>query len=150
MAALQTISSMATRALLAELAAAFAAASGTPVRTEAAGGVDVARRLRNGERVDLVLLAHEALQSLAAEGWVQAPRLFAVSTLEVAVPADGPRPRIETVEDVRHALLNVPAIGYSTGPSGQALLALLERLGLRQALQARLRQARDSRPDSAR
>ena len=141
MAALHTISSMAMRQLLVDLVAGFSRAGGTAVQAEAAGGVDVARRLREGERFDLVLLADDALQSLAAEGWVQSPQALADSSLAVAVPAQDPRPRIDTVEAFRAALLAADTIAYSTGPSGQALLQLLEGWGLREQLRPRLRQA---------
>ncbi|MCX2863364.1 substrate-binding domain-containing protein [Paucibacter sp. PLA-PC-4] len=141
MAALHTISSMAMRQLLVDLVAGFSRAGGAAVQAEAAGGVDVARRLREGERFDLVLLADDALQSLAAEGWVQSPQALADSSLAVAVPAQDPRPRIDTVEAFQAALLSAETIGYSTGPSGQALMRLLDDWGLRKALQPRLHQA---------
>jgi molybdate transport system substrate-binding protein len=141
MTALHTISSMATRQLLIDLVAGFSRAGGTPVQAEAAGGVDVARRLREGEHFDLVLLADDALQSLAAEGWVQRPQALADSSLALAVPAGHPQPQINTVEAFRAALLAAETIAYSTGPSGQALLHLLEGWGLRETLQPRLRQA---------
>lgn len=132
---------MATRQLLVDLVAGFSRAGGTPVQAEAAGGVDIARRLREGEHFDLVLLADAALQSLAAEGWVQKPQALADSSLAVAVPAHAARPQIDTVETFRAALLAASTIAYSTGPSGQALLQLLDGWGLRETLQPRLRQA---------
>jgi molybdate transport system substrate-binding protein len=141
MAALHVISSMATRQLLNELVADFSRASSTPIQAEAAGGVAVAGRVRAGERFDLVVLADDALQSLAAEGWVQAPRIFADSSLAVAVPAGSPRPAIDTAEAFRAALTAAETIGYSTGPSGQALLQQLKDWGLHDALLPRLRQA---------
>ena len=140
---------MATRQLLNELVADFSRICGTPIQAEAAGGVDVARRLRAGERFDLVLLADETLQLLTAEGWVQAPRAFSDSSMAVAVPADGPRPLIDTVETFRAALMAAQTIGYSTGPSGQALLRQVQAWGLQDALQSRLRQAPAGMPVAA-
>ena len=46
---LKLISSMATRAVLSELVAQYQRATAQPVTTEAAGGVDAAKRVRAGE-----------------------------------------------------------------------------------------------------
>lgn len=54
---LTAISSMATRAVLAELATGFEARHGVAVVIESVGGVDAARRVAAGEPFDLVLLA---------------------------------------------------------------------------------------------
>ncbi|MEO6278625.1 substrate-binding domain-containing protein [Roseateles sp.] len=137
------ISSMATRALVAELAQAHvrAQASGQPVQMQAAGGVDVARRLRAGERFDLVLLAEDALQALCREGHVGAVHAFADSAVAAAVPAGAVLPPLNDAADLRAAVLAAPLIGYSTGPSGSALLALFERWGLLETLRPRLVQA---------
>ncbi|NLD70249.1 MAG: ABC transporter substrate-binding protein, partial [Limnobacter sp.] len=51
------ISSMATRQVLAELAAAWEQRSGMAVAIESVGGVDAARRVQGGEVFDLVVLA---------------------------------------------------------------------------------------------
>src|SRR5580700_1136464 len=49
---LKLLSSMAAREVLAELIKGFTAASGQPVAAEAAGGVDVAKRIQAGESAD--------------------------------------------------------------------------------------------------
>lgn len=141
MHSLTGISSMATRALLAELAQVSTAAGGLPVQLQAAGGVDVARRLRAGERFDLVLLAEDALQALAQEGRVGPVRAFADSCVAAAVPEGAPALPLRDADDLRVAVLAANSIGYSTGPSGAALLALFERWGLMDTLRARLVQA---------
>ena len=64
---------MATRALLAELAPACAASAGVTLSVESVGGVDAAKRVRQGEAFDLVILAADALDALHAED--QAERL---------------------------------------------------------------------------
>jgi molybdate transport system substrate-binding protein len=60
------ISSMATRALLGELAQDWRARSGRAVRFEPVGGVDAVRRVRAGEPFDLVVLAQDAIDVPAA------------------------------------------------------------------------------------
>ena len=54
--ALKGISSMATRALLADLAREYERRSGQPAAIEAVGGVDAAQRVQSGEDFDLVFL----------------------------------------------------------------------------------------------
>ncbi|MCE4556583.1 substrate-binding domain-containing protein [Roseateles cellulosilyticus] len=149
MQTLNGISSMATRTLVAELAQAHAQASGRAVAMHAAGGVDVVRRLRNGERFDVVVLADDALQALAREGWVGPVRAFADSAVAAAVPAGARAPVLASADDFRAAVLDATAIGYSTGPSGTALLALFQRWGLLDALRPRLVQAAPGVPVAA-
>lgn len=137
------ISSMATRQLLAELAARYQQRHGVEARFESVGGVDAARRVQAGETFDLVVLAADALDKLVAAGAVRAGsrRDLARSPVAVAVRADAARPDISTEAALRAALLAAGKIGYSTGPSGTALLGLLARWGIADTLAARLMQA---------
>lgn len=130
---------MATRELLAELASAWQGLSGQPVDAIAAGGVDVAKRLRQGERFDVVVLARDVIDDLSAEGiLLPDSRIdFVRSGIAVAVPAAGPRPDIGTEEALRQAVLSASSLGYSTGPSGNYLLKLFERWGILQVVRPR-------------
>src|SRR5512133_2975888 len=62
------ISSMATRAVLAELASACEQRAGVAVQIESVGGVDAAMRVQAGEPFDVVVLASDAIDKLAAGG----------------------------------------------------------------------------------
>ncbi len=137
------ISSMATRQLLAELARVNASSGGTPFLLESVGGVDAARRVQAGEPFDLVFLASDAIAKLIASGHVLADsRVDLVrSQVAVGVEASAAIPSIATEADVRQAVLSAASVGYSTGPSGTALLALFERWGLMAEVQNKLRQA---------
>lgn len=137
--ALTGISSMATRHLLAELAERCALAGGPRVAFESVGGVDAARRVAAGEQFDLVVLASDAIDALLAAGHVQGPRVDLVrSAMVVAVPAGAPHPSLHDEAALRAAVAATPSIGYSTGPSGKHLLALIERWGLQDTLAGRL------------
>lgn len=142
------ISSMATRALLAELSAAYQQRSGIAVAIESVGGVDAARRVQAGEVFDVVVLAADALAMLAAAGRVVPGSVAALvhSGVAVAVKAGAPRPDIASEESVKRAVLAARSIGYSTGPSGTALLRLFERWGVMAQLEGRLVQARAGVP----
>lgn len=149
MSALTAISSMATRKLVAELVQEHQRSSGREVKLEAAGGVAVAMRLRAGERFDCVMLAEDALQALAQEGLVGEVHAFADSSVAAAVPAGAPPCPIDSEAALRDALLAAPHIGYSTGPSGSAMLQLFDRWGLLAQLQPRLVQAPPGVPVAA-
>ncbi|MFE6224991.1 MULTISPECIES: substrate-binding domain-containing protein [unclassified Streptomyces] len=137
------LSSMATRPILADLSEHLRRAHGTPVRFESAGGVEIARRVREGARADLLVLAEGALAALDREGHLLAgsARPLWVSQVVAAVPAGAPAPALDSVAGLRTALTSARSVAYSTGPSGTALLDLLDRLGLAGALAGRLVQA---------
>ena len=139
---------MATRRLLAELAAAFSAANpGHEVSVVSMGGVDAARQVAAGEPFDGVVLAAGALDQLIAGGHVLPGRVDIVkSPMAVAVRAGAARPSIATEDDVRQALLSASQVGYSTGPSGDHLISLFERWGVGATMKDRLVQARPGIP----
>jgi molybdate transport system substrate-binding protein len=146
---LRAISSMATRQLLAELAAAYARVRGRVVQLEAVGGVDAAKRVAAGEAFDAVVLASDAIDRLAAAGAVVAGSRVDIvrSPVALAVRRGALRPDIGTVDALAQALRGAGRIGYSTGPSGSYLVQLCERLGV--AAQGRLVQASPGVPVAA-
>ena len=137
------ISSMATRALLTDLAADYQARHGIELAVESVGGVDAAHRVQAGEAFDFVVLAADAIDRLIASGQVLAGSRvdLAHSGVAVAVQAGAPRPDIGSESALREAVLASRSIGHSTGPSGVQLLRLFQRWGLADRLQGRLVQA---------
>ena len=133
---------MATRQVLGELARAWEQRSGKQVQLESVGGVDAAKRVAAGEAFDCVILASDALDKLIAAGHAVGPRVDIVdSGVAVAFKAGGLRLEIASEEALKRAVLAAASVGYSTGPSGTALLKLFERWGIAQELQGRLVQA---------
>ena len=134
------ISSMATRPLLARLAAAYERDAGTRVAITSVGGVDAARRVRDGEPFDVVVLASDAIERLAADGHVEPGSRVDVarSGIAVAVATGALRPEIGTETALRDAILGAGRIGYSTGPSGTHLTRLFARWGIADAIAARI------------
>jgi molybdate transport system substrate-binding protein len=147
-APLKGISSMATRQVLAQLAEAWERRSRHPVTIESIGGVDAAKRVAAGEAFDFVVLASDALEKLAAGGHVVAgSRVDLVNSgVAIAVKAGAPRPDVSTEDALKRAVLAASSVGYSTGPSGTALLKLFERWGIAAQMQDRLKQARPGVP----
>jgi molybdate transport system substrate-binding protein len=130
--AITGISSMATRQVLAELVAAYRAATGSAIAIEAVGGVDAAKRVRADETFDLVILADDVIEKLEAEGRLLAGSrvAFVRSPMAIAVRDGAPMPDIGSEESVKAALTSARSIGYSTGPSGMHLLTVLKSWGL--------------------
>ena len=139
---------MATRQLLAELLAAWKEQGGCDVAMESIGGVDAARRVQEGEAFDVVVLSGEAIDKLIAAGRVVAGSKVDLvhSGVAVAVKAGGALPDISSEEALRQAVLAAASVGYSTGPSGVALVKLFERWGIADEIRGRLVQARPGVP----
>ncbi|MFT4255746.1 MAG: substrate-binding domain-containing protein [Pseudoxanthomonas sp.] len=145
---LRGISSMATRQVLAELAAAWQAHGSEPVAIESVGGVDAARRVQAGEAFDVVFLASDAIDKLLATGCVLAGSKadLMLSSTAVAVRKGAAQPDISSEDALRAAVLAAPSLGYSTGPSGVALQKLFERWGIAGQIAPRIVQARPGVP----
>ena len=137
------ISSMATRQLLADLLAAYGAGGSARVEIESVGGVDALRRVQAGEAFDLVVLASEAIDKLIDAGRVVPGSKvdLARSGVAVAVRAGAAQPDIGSEDALRRAVLAARSVGYSTGPSGVALIKLFERWGIAERIKACIVQA---------
>jgi molybdate transport system substrate-binding protein len=131
-AVIRAISSMATRQLLAELAADYARESGVRVEVESVGGVDAAKRVAAGEPFDAVILGSDAIDKLLAAGHAVAGTRTDIvrSATAIAVKAGAPHPDIGSEEAVKQAVLAARRISYSTGPSGVALALLFDKWGI--------------------
>lgn len=140
---MKALSSMATRHLLADLAGAAAAAGLPAVEIESVGGVDAAARVAAGETVDLVFLAQDAIDRLARDGHVIAGSVTPLVVSQVAAAVADPDgdgavvPEALAFADsvgMREALRAAHRVGFSTGPSGDALGHLIDAWDLRDEL----------------
>jgi molybdate transport system substrate-binding protein len=131
---------MATRDVLREMASRYQADMVRVVNTEAAGGVDVAKRVQRGEAVDVVVLASNAIDKLIEEKkLIEGSRVDLIrSGIAIAVRANTPRPDVGTEDGVRSAVLTAATLSYSTGPSGVYLERLFERWGILEAIRNRI------------
>ncbi len=138
---LDIVSSMATRDLVAALASSYAAEAGRQVRAHAAGGVDVARRVRAGEPFDVVVLARPAIEQLCVDGKLRSEMCVDLvrSGIAVAVASGRAIPDVSTEDALKRAVLAARSLGLSTGPSGQHLEKIFERWGILAELRARIR-----------
>ena len=149
MTTLRLISSMATKALLADLVALYKTqAPDVTVQVESVGGVDAAKRVEAGEAFDGVVLASNAIDKLMAAGHVLADSRADLvhSDVAVAVPAGNPVPDISTEANLKAAILAAPTLGYSTGPSGVQLAKQFETWGIAEQIGPRIVQAKPGVP----
>jgi molybdate transport system substrate-binding protein len=125
-----------------ELVPQFERATGHKVTIEWAGTVDVLKRIGGGETVDLVLMARNALDELTRQGRiVAASRVnIAKSGMGVAVRAGAVKPDISSGEAVKALMLSTSSIAYSSGPSGVYLERLVQRMGIADAIKAKMKQ----------
>jgi molybdate transport system substrate-binding protein len=137
---LKLLSSMAGREILAGLAAEFERTTGQAVRAEAAGGVNVVKRIQADEPVDVVVLTQDAIDKLIAEGKLLSGTRVDLtrSGVAVAVRAGAPRPQIDTPEELKRAVLAAQSVSYSTGPSGVHLEKVFEHWGIGSEIKSRL------------
>ena len=139
LAPVKVLSSMAAREVLAELIRGFPAQTGQPVAAEAAGGVDVAKRIQAGDDADVVVLSDTAIDKLIAAGLLAAGRVDLVkSGVAIAVRSGAGRPDVSTEAAVQAAVLAASTLSYSTGPSGVYLEQLFARWGILESIRSRI------------
>ena len=131
---------MATRELLAEMVSLYERQSGQSIVSEAAGGVDVAKRVQAGESVDVVVLAGNAIDKLMADNKVLAgSRVDLVrSGIAVAIKQGSEAPDIQSEDAVKNAVKLARTLSYSTGPSGVYLEKMFGRWGILEAIRPRI------------
>jgi molybdate transport system substrate-binding protein len=129
----------AMRPLMTDLVPLFEEASGLKVAIEFRLTSVLQKEIEDGAAFDVALLPRPELDELARTGKIAAGTIADItrSLVGLAVRAGGPRPDIATVEGLKRALLNARSIAYSDGPSGAYIAALLERLGVAQAMKSK-------------
>jgi molybdate transport system substrate-binding protein len=131
---------MATRDVLRELAVRYETATAKVVTIEAAGGIDVAKRVERGAALEVVVLAANVIDRLIAQGKMLAgSRVDLVrSGVAIAVRAGAPKPDVASEEGVKRAVQNAKTVSYSTGPSGVHLESTFARWGILEQVRPRI------------
>ena len=124
-----------------ELLPQFEQDTGNKVVTLWVPSVEMMKRLKGGEIVDLVILSAAAIDELIGCGKIaRGSRVdLAKSGIGVAVRAGASRPDISSGDTLKRALLASKSIAYSTGPSGIHVAGLFERMGIAAALKPKVR-----------
>jgi molybdate transport system substrate-binding protein len=146
-AELRVVSSGGFASAYRDLVPEFERATGNTVVTEWGPSMGetpqaIPQRLARGERIDVVIMAGEALDLLVRDGKaVPGSRVdLARSLIGAAVKAGAPQPDLSTAEAVKRALLEAPSIAYSDSASGVYIATeMLARLGIADQVKGKAR-----------
>jgi molybdate transport system substrate-binding protein len=136
------LSTQATEQAYRELLPQFETATGHRVKTAYTGTLDAKKRIAAGEFFDLLIMASPDIDTYLASGRL-APgsRIdIAKSGVGIGIKAGAPKPDITTVEAFKATLLAAKSIGCSTGPSGNYIIGLFDRLGIAGEVKPKLKQ----------
>src|SRR5665213_2918114 len=140
MAAMSDIKVLSTHALyevLVELVPAFERASGHRLSFNYNPTAAIRREIDGGAAFDVAIITRAGVDELTARGVIlrESSIDLARCGLGVSVRKDAPKPDIGTVEAFKRALLNAKSVVRSKdGASGKTFEALLERLGITEAM----------------
>jgi molybdate transport system substrate-binding protein len=141
-AEIKVLSTQATEEAYRELVPQFEKASGHKVTTIFTGTLDANRRLAAGETYDLLIMSAPSIdEHIKAGRVVPGSRVdLAKSGVGVGVKAGAPKPDISTTEALKKTLLAAKSVGYSTGPSGNYMIGLFQRMGIADEIKGKLKQ----------
>jgi molybdate transport system substrate-binding protein len=138
---LTILSGGAMRSLMVEVAPRFEQAAGVKVAMRFALTSVLKQEIEAGAAFDIALLPRPELDELARAGKIATGSVADVtrSAVGLAVRAGAPKPDISTVSALKETLQRARSIGYSDGPSGAYIAALLERLGIAEAVKSKIK-----------
>src|SRR5262245_335577 len=141
-AELKVLSTQATEPAHTALVPQFEQASGHKVNRVFTGTLDANKRLAAGETYDLLIRSSASIDEHIKGGKVvPGTRVdIAKSGVALAVRAGAPKPDISTPDAFKKTVLAAKTIGYSTGPSGNYIISLFERMGIAEEVKPKLRQ----------
>jgi molybdate transport system substrate-binding protein len=141
-AEIKVLSTQATEEAYRELVPQFEKAAGHKVTTVFTGTLDANKRLAAGEVYDLLIMSGPSIDEHIKSGKVAAGSRvdLAKSGVGVGVKVGAPKPDVSSTEAVKKTLLAAKSIGYSTGPSGNYVIGLFQRLGIADEIKSKLKQ----------
>ena len=144
-AELKVFTARAIATVLNEIGPEFERTSGHKLNVISGLPAQFIKQINAGESVDVVVSGSPVVDGLIKDGKVIADTRTNLvrSGIGVAVRAGAPKPDISSVESFKRALLNARSIGYLKVGSGIYLAALLDRLGIAEAIASKV-----TRPDT--
>jgi len=140
-AEIKVVSANVFTGVLDRIALEFTRTSGHKVSIDYYTVTQVKTRIQSGEFADVTILSRPQIESLLEQKKVAANSAvdFARSGVGMAVRTGTPKPRIDTVEALKHTLLAAKSISHPDpargGLSGTHLKRVFERLGITTAVQ---------------
>jgi molybdate transport system substrate-binding protein len=142
-AELKLLASGATKGALESLLPQFEKSANQKIIVTWASSQEIRQRMQAGEAYDLVIGSGPDIDNFTKQGKLSEGSrvdLFK-SFVGVAVGPGKQKPDIGTPDALKSALLAASMIGYSTGPSGDYVVKLFDRLGVADSVKAKLKQA---------
>lgn len=141
-AEIKVLASGATKEVYLELIPQFEGETGHKTVTTWSGTADIKKRIADGEVYDVVIASAPDIDSFIQQGKIVGGSRTDLmkSGIGVAIRAGAPKPDISSSEALKGTLLAAKTIGYSTGPSGVYILALLDRMGIADQVKSKLKQ----------
>jgi molybdate transport system substrate-binding protein len=119
---------------------AFRRETGHDVKVSFATAPELRKRLSGGEMADVVIAPPELLEAVASADKAASanrPTLGRIG-VGVMVRAGAPLPKIATVEELRHSLLNAESIVFNQASTGIYIENLFKRLGIDAEVEAKI------------
>jgi molybdate transport system substrate-binding protein len=106
------------------------------------GTTAIAKRIRDGETIAVVVIAAPEIDSLIADGKLASGSRvdFSKSGVGIAVRAGMSKPDISSSEAVKKAILAARSVAYSSGPSGSYVAGLFQKLGIAEDVKGKVKQ----------
>ena len=139
-AEIRVLSTQATEDAYRELVPQFEKASGHKVTTVFTGTLDANKRLAAGETYDLLIMSAPSIEEHIKAGKVVPGSRVDLAKSGVGVKAGALKPDISTSEALKKTVLAARSIGYSTGPSGNYMIGLFQRMGIADEIKPKLKQ----------
>jgi molybdate transport system substrate-binding protein len=141
-AEIKVFSSAAPRGVFRAIAPDFERTTGHRLVINYEFAADLKRRIEAGDPFDVAILPPDLADDLVRRGNLAAGSRVDLGRtgMGVAVHRGAPKPRIDTVDAFRQALLAAPTVAYANGgASGVHVRAILARLGIAEAMKQKLR-----------
>ena len=142
MPTLKVFTSNSMRGVLAQLGPEFERARGCTLETSFDPAQIMMRRIAAGESADVAILGKSAIDTLADQGKIDGDsrRTLARCGVGIAVRSGAPRPQINSVDDLKRALLAAKSIAHTEeGASGMHFARVIEQLGIAREIKAKAR-----------
>jgi molybdate transport system substrate-binding protein len=141
-AEIKVLASGATKEVIDEMLPAFEKASGNKVGIVFTGTANIKKRIAAGEVFDLVIVGGPVVDAFIQQGKIISGSRTDLmkSGVGVAVRAGAPKPEIGSSDALKKTLLSAKSIGYSSGPSGDYVVSLVERMGIADRIKPKMKQ----------
>ena len=138
---LKVLSTNGIRGALVALARQFEQATAHKLELDFEVTAVVSGRIVAGEAFDVAVFGRKRMEELIAQGKIerQPAMTFGRTGMGLGVRKGDPKPDIGTTGALRDVLLNAKSVAYAAkGGSGKMFMALLDRLGIKDEMQAKV------------